>query len=475
MSLRPRLSAFMAAMTVALGRLVHAGPVPMDRAEDNSTVVESSGAEAPAGDAAASSTTPEELPIADAAPTAPPVDSFLGLVELEGIAINMNPRLARAAFVVAAARGRAVQAGLYPNPTVGVVFDELGDRTGRSGVNSLPLVTQEFVTGGKLRLSREAGLRLVDQETWRVMSQRYSLLADVRVRFYEALVLQNQASVLEKMVALAGRSVEQSEELLKAKEVSRLDVVQLEIEAERLQTELEATQQQLPAAYRNLSASVGDPRLLIQHVEGKLAGGMPIYDLESVQAVVLSSHPDVHAARHGVERARILIERARVEPLPNVTVDTGYVRQNQNRSDDFRIGANMVVPLWNRNQGNIRAAEAEYCEAQQQVRQTEVELAERVANAIREYVAARRRAERYGSIILPKARETYDLSRKAYQGGEFEYLRILEAQRGLAQSYLDYIRALGEGWKAAATLSGLTLQDAWPDYLVEIPEPPKSE
>ncbi len=95
----------------------------------------------------------------------------------------------------------------------------------------------------------------------------------------------------------------------------------------------------------------------------------------------------------------------------------------------------------------VRAAEAEYCEAQQQVRQVQNELTERLALAMRDYAAARRRAERYSTAILPRAKETYDLSRKAYQGGEFEYLRVLEAQRALAQAYLDYIRALGDGWK----------------------------
>lgn len=397
------------------------------------------------------------------------------LAELEVLAIQQNPRLARAGYVVDAARGRAEQAGLYPNPTIGVTFDELGDRTGRAGVNTLPLVSQEFVVGGKLRLSREAGLRQVDQETWRLLGQRYSLLSDVRTKFYEALVLQTRIEILQKMLELAERSVEQSNELLKAKQVARLDVVQLEIEAERLRADLEATERELPGAYRNLAATVGDPHLSIQQVRGVLADQLPEYDLDSVQGLVLASHPDVHAARFGVDRARVLIQRARVEPRPNVSVDTGYVRQNQNRSDDFRIGASISVPLWNRNQGNIRAAEAEYCEAQQQVRQVQNELTERLSLALRDYAAARRRAERYSTAILPRAKETYELSRKAYQGGEFEYLRILEAQRVLAQAYLDYIRAQGDGWKAAATLSGLTLQDAWPTTGTNVPPAPQPE
>lgn len=412
-------------------------------------------------------TTAAEMPTAS-------LDAF-ALDELETLAIQQNPQLTRAWYVVAAAAGRAEQAGLYPNPTIGVSFDELGDRTARSGINTLPLLSQEFVTGGKLRLSREAGLRQVDLENWRLMSQRYRLLADVRHKFCEALALQARIEILQQMVDMAELSVARSVELQRAGQVARLDVVQLEIEAERLKAELEATERELPGIYRDLAAVVGDPHLSVHKVEGVLSDSLSAYDLNTVQDLILTSHPDVYAARHGVERARLLMDRARREPIPNVSVDTGYVRQNQNRSDDFRIGASVSVPLWNRNQGNIRAAEAEYMEAQQQVRQVQNELTGQLALAMRDYSASRRRAERYSTVILPRAAETYDLSRKAYQGGEFEYLRVLEAQRALAQAHLEYIRSLGDGWKAAATLSGLTLEDTWPAPAVSVPPVPQSE
>ncbi len=43
----------------------------------------------------------------------------MNLADLEQLALEHNPTLAQAAAQVEAARGRAVQAGLYPNPTVG--------------------------------------------------------------------------------------------------------------------------------------------------------------------------------------------------------------------------------------------------------------------------------------------------------------------------------------------------------------------
>lgn len=391
-----------------------------------------------------------------------PANEGIALDQLVALALQENPRVAKASFAVLVARGRAMQAGLYPNPNVGVTFDELFDRTGRGGVNSLPLVSQEVVTAGKLQLSREAGLREVDQATWQVMGQRYELLSRVRTSFFDALALQARIDILRRMLKLAEQSAERSGQLLAAKQVARLDLIQLEVEVERLRAELESSERELPGAYKRLAAAMGVNNLAIDSVTGQLDQALPEYELEPLQAFVLTAHPDVQSAQFGVERARVLIARAKVEPIPNVTIDSGYVRQNQNRSDDFRIGANLSIPLWNKNQGNIRAAEAHYCEAAQQVRQVQNELTEQLAEAMRDFAASRRRSERYRTAILPRAKETFMLSRQAYQGGEFENLRVLESQRAFAQAYLEYIRALGAAWQAAAKISGLTLEEEWP-------------
>ena len=118
--------------------------------------------------------------------------------------------------------------------------------------------------------------------------------------------------------------------------------------------------------------------------------------------------------------------------------------------------------MWNRNQGNIRAARAELAMAGQDVGRVENELAERVAIALRTYSAAVKLAEQYRTEVLPKAEETYLLSLEAFKGAQFEYLRVIQSQRSVAEARLEYNRALGEAWRAAAELSALLLEEWWP-------------
>ena len=382
--------------------------------------------------------------------------------EFVQFAISRNPRLVRATFAAEAARGRSVQAGLYPNPVLAVTGDELGDRQGPKGTWTAPQLTQEIVTGRKLSLSQTVAAKEADQATLNILTERYALVGAVRSQFYEVLSLRRRAEILAEVVKLAEQAVAQSQTLFDAKLVPRLDVVQLEVELERFRAEAEAVERELPAAYRRLAAIAGDNRLPVLSLAGTLDTPLPEYDLERTRETVIATHPEVRAAQVGIERAKFGLRRAQAEPIPNVTVSTGYVRQNQNRSNDWMVGVSVPVPLWNRNQGNVRAAQAEVGSAVQDVGRVENDLADRVATAFRPYSAARKRAERYRSSLLPRAEETYTLSLQAFKGGQFEYLRVLQAQRAVAEARLEYNRALGEAWRSAAELSGLLLEEVWP-------------
>ena len=396
-------------------------------------------------------------------PALPPVKATgLALQDLVNLTVDRNPRLAQVGWAVEAARGRALQAGLYPNPTLDVRGDELGDRTGPGGIWTAPYFSQEIVTGNKLGLSKAAALKEVDQATLTVVSERYRLFTDVRQNFFEVVTLQRRAAILGELIGLAEKSVENANKLLKAKEGSELDVVQLEVDLERYRADLEATNRTLPAAFRRLAASVGVNDLPYTAVVGDLDTPLPDYDLDRLRTYVLGIHPEIRSAQIGVERAQLVLKRATVEPIPNVTVGTGYVRQNQNKSSDWVIAASIPVPLWNRNQGNVFAAKAQVGEAIHEVGRVENDLVNRLATSFATYAAARKRAEKYKATILPKAEQSYQLSLKAYQGGQFEYLRVLQAQRAVAEARLEYLRSLGEMWRSASEIAGLMLEDQWP-------------
>lgn len=396
----------------------------------------------------------------------------LGLPELIELTLDCNPRLAEVSWAIETARGRALQAGLYPNPTVSVTGSELSDRTGPGGIWTA-YAGQEFVTANKLGLDQAAALKRVDQASLKLMTERYQVFTKVRQAYFEALTLQKRSDILTSLVQLAEQSVNNSKALLKAEEAAELDVIQLEVDLERYRADLDATRKALPGAYRKLAASVGIQDMPIKRLSGDLNSALPEYDLDQVSSYVLSIHPEIRFAQIGVEHAQLVLQRAKVEPIPNITVGTGYTRQNQNRSDDWDIGFSVPLPLWNKNQGNIFSAETNINAAMNQTERVQNELINQLATAYSAYASAQERSERYRTSIIPKAQRTYDLSMIAYQGGQFEYLRVLEAQRAVAESNLELIRSMSEMWLAASEIAGLMLEDQWP--LAPVPPLPEKE
>jgi len=401
-------------------------------------------------------------PAQEPLPPPAPEQRLLTLDDLTNLGLQQNPALQRLSFTIEAERGRAVQAGLYPNPQFSVTGDNLGSRIGPGGQITAPYFSQEIVTAGKLRLSRAVVERQVDQATWDLMAQRYVLLTTVRRGYFDVLAVQKRVEILDQLVALSTKSVDVSQRLLEAKEIAELDLVQFRVERNRFRAERDAAQRELTAAFRRMSAYLGAPALAIAPLEDLLILPDPIYEFEPAKSLIVSTHPQLRAAQVGVGRAQTALRLAEVQPIPNVTVGAGYVRDNIDRQDQWAFQVGLPIPIFNRNQGNVRAARAEIGEANRQVSVTENDLIARLATAFGDYSAAKERVDQYRAEIIPDARKAYQLSIDAFQGGEFQYLRVLQAQRTVAESNLEYVRALGEMWKSAADISGLLLEENWP-------------
>ena len=413
--------------------------------------------------------TPGALP---APASLPSVAAPAGVDDFVRLAVTQNPRLTRATLAIEAARGRHLQAGLYPNPEVAIGWDEIGDRSSsdRLGIVTAPRVTQTIVTGKKLTLAQLVAAREVDQAMLGLLGERYAVVAAVRSAFYETLTLQRRAEILAELVKLADEAVASGKGLLEAKQIARLDYIQLEVARERFRAELQAVRQELPGAYRRLAAVAGKNALVPTAIVGTFEG-LPDYNPDAVRESVLEYHPQARSARVGVVRAQTAVRRAEVQPIPNVAVSGAFIRQFENRSYDGGVALSLPVPVWNRNQGNILAAKAELGMAIAAVGQTENELAARVAVAYQTYAAARARASVYRKELIPRAEETYKLSTAAFKGGQFEYLRVLQAQQALAEARLEYNKSLGDAWRAAAELSGLLLEEVWPKSPGNAPVP----
>jgi cobalt-zinc-cadmium efflux system outer membrane protein len=378
----------------------------------------------------------------------------LTLDDLEQIALGSNPTLVQADMAVQAARGEHLQAGLYPNPTIGYLGDEVGNH--RTAGFQGGLLGQEIVTAGKLRLGRAAARHAVEQARHAWEAQRRRVLNDVRAGYYEVLLAQRMIELNEQLVGIGGEGVRVTEKLRAAQEVAQVDVLQARIEAETAKLHLNRAQNRHRAAWRQLAAVLGQPEMEPAALVGDVEADLPEFRWEDTLARLLALSPELSQARAAVEQARCELARRCAERVPNVEVGTAVKYDDESHFTVADVELSLPLPLYDRNQGNIVSAQANLIAAQKEVERIELDLRDRLAVAFEHYANARREVETYSSTILPDARESLRLIRDNYPE-VFGYLTLLTAQRTFFNVSLSHLSSLSQLWARSVEIEGLLL------------------
>jgi cobalt-zinc-cadmium efflux system outer membrane protein len=384
----------------------------------------------------------------------------LTLERLIALAEEHHPDLAIAAARAEAARGRLLQAGLYPNPTVGWEADELGHNGNAAGEQG-PLLGQEIVTAGKLRLAQAAAAHGVALADWQAITRRFELLTRVRLAYYEVLTARREVRETEEVLKIAEEGVEVAKKLAAGPTGTKADVLRAEIELSQTRNRLAVAQERADAAWKQLATAVGLPALPPVPLEGDLEQPPPTYTWPAALRTMLTRSSEVQEAQAAIFQAQADLRRAEAEVVPNLHLRVRPFYAFPDEDMRLMVEAEAALPVFNRNQGNIQTARAELARAAAEARQTELRLTDRLTAAFQRYRSAKQQVERYEKEILPKAEDSLRLIRRAAELGaaQFDYTTVLEAQRTLVQARLGYTQALGELWRAVSEIAGLIQED----------------
>jgi cobalt-zinc-cadmium efflux system outer membrane protein len=394
------------------------------------------------------------LPIVDVSSE----QTAMTLAGLEEIAFQNNPTLAAAAARMESARGRQQQAGRPPNPVVGYHATEVGNLGTAGGQGGF--ISQRFITAGKLQLDREITGKETDAAHFQFHAQEQRVLSDVRVRFYDLLVAQRRVELTKELVGIGDNLVEAANTLLEGRQGTLNDKLQAQIRADKAHILYDNAMNQTAEAWRRLAAIIGLPTMQMQPLVGQLDIDLPNYDWDDCHTIVFGSNPQLDAARARVDRAGIVIQRAQKEPIPNIDAFVSVRHQYPTGSDVANIQIGIPIPIFDKNQGNIRSAEAEWIAANHEVQRIELVLQDRLAVAYRRFANSRQQTDRYSQKMLPRAKQSLELVTDGYDKGQVNYLTMLIAQQTYVQVSLSYLDSLQELRTSAVVIEGQLLTDS---------------
>jgi cobalt-zinc-cadmium efflux system outer membrane protein len=290
------------------------------------------------------------------------------LRDAETMFMKNNLLLLAAKFNIETRRALILQARLYANPSVFIDQESFNDKTFRTldftrNGQTVVQIQQLFLLGGKI----DKRVKVAEINT-KISEERFSdilraLKLELRSNFISIYFLREALKFYDKSTDSLRKTVEYSERAylnrtLLLSEVLRIKALLFFLEHER--TEILVQIKEKEASLRILlnEDSINGKNIIPVIDETKLDLINPeIFKMEQVLDVAIENRPDLKAAIQGVkyEEANLALQNA--NSIPDLSFGPVYNRGGTHIPNYFGFTAQLNVPIFDRNQGNIEAAE----------------------------------------------------------------------------------------------------------------------
>lgn len=369
-----------------------------------------------------------------------------------------NPRLAAADRDIGIAGGRRIQSAAIPNPEVALHVENIAGSGPYRGTRSAETTLQlgqliEFPGKRDARIASASAE--VEAARWQLQAERLEVLSEAAVTFFTMLGAQRRIQIydglikaLDGMEPLLRRRVEQGAS-------SPADVNRAQVAADLIRAERERAQTALNTARRELAALMGKSAPDFGAAVGDFGViGTPPPFARLIAA--LEDHPQL--ARWTAVRAQRNADlvRARLKPAPDLRLAVGYRHFRETGDSAVVFGAAAEIPLWDRNRGNIIAAQETLAKTTAERAVNKSVLTVLLARAYEAASGAQRELNLLQSSAIPKAREAIRAVEEGYAAGRFSLIELLDSQAAFAQALQREQEALLSFHTSIATIEWLT-------------------
>ncbi len=352
------------------------------------------------------------------------LDSLLQIARLQ------SPLLAVSRSEELAARAGITTARAYPNPELDFGVGQASGRGGSASGFAPSLGISQPLENPWLRSSRiQTAQARADVAASQTSLTQVLLVAEIKRRFLEVARLKEEIQAFQEDVRLTEQIRVRVQVRVRTGEAPRFDLI-------RADTEVAVASKNLAAASLRLQQALGSLR---QAISPTLESDFDIQLDEADVALLveadylvlrnrlLKENPDIAVAEREFERAKRQIEVERGLALPQVSL-----RASQDRDPSVtinRIGAQILIPIFNRREGPIAEAQALAERARQQLEQRQFEFVTGFDNAWQGYQAAAGQVRALENGIVDRSRSVIEVAEAAYRFGERGILEFLDAQR----------------------------------------------
>ena len=292
------------------------------------------------------------------------VAGTLTLKEAEQRFLERNLSLIAERYNIDMAQAQVLQAKLFENPVISLeqnVYNRLNGKYFDFGKEGEAVVEIEQVIHLAGQRNKQVRLEKINKEIAEYQFEEVmrTLRQELNEKFVEVYFLSKSIAIYEKevnslQVLLGGMKVQQEKGNISLMEISRLESMLFSLKKEKNEREsdLPTTRGEL-----NLLLNLPEDTQVQLSLDEEVLQQLDLSQLSFADLkVIINERPDQKIARSTVNASRANLKLQKSMAFPEFSVKGNYDRVGNFINDYFAIGVSLSVPIFNRNQGNIKAA-----------------------------------------------------------------------------------------------------------------------
>ncbi|CUP83663.1 TolC family protein [Bacteroides thetaiotaomicron] len=292
------------------------------------------------------------------------VAGTLTLKEAEQRFLERNLSLIAERYNIDMAQAQVLQAKLFENPVISLeqnVYNRLNGKYFDFGKEGEAVVEIEQVIHLAGQRNKQVRLEKINKEIAEYQFEEVmrTLRQELNEKFVEVYFFSKSIAIYEKevnslQVLLGGMKVQQEKGNISLMEISRLESMLFSLRKEKNEREndLLTTRGEL-----NLLLNLPEDTQVQLSLDEEVLQQLDLSQLSFADLkAIINERPDQKIARSTVNASRANLKLQKSMAFPEFSVKGNYDRVGNFINDYFAIGVSLSVPIFNRNQGNIKAA-----------------------------------------------------------------------------------------------------------------------
>ncbi len=364
-----------------------------------------------------------------------------------------NPDIMALREKVKSKEARSKVEGAYEDPEFTV--DEMSNKNPPNPYKAMQtryIFSQTLPFPGKLSLKEEAAVKEAGAAAAILRAKEIEVASMIKESYFEYSYLAESIKIAEDLRGLLDNMSRIAGTRYSTGQVSQQDVIKVQVEKTMLQNDIITLEAEKGIAAAKLKSLVNQPQ------DSSLAEPAPLpkdritFEGPKLMNTALERNPEIKMLQYEAEAGDANAELARKSRYPDFMVGAGPV-QNDGKFDSIGLMFRVNIPIWSGKYDNIeKEARAEAITARFRLMAGKNQKSFEVKWAALQVEAADRTRTLYETSLMPQVEMSFESALKNYQTGKIDFLTLLDTERELKRTRLDYLRSILEYRKRIANL-----------------------